>query len=235
MLIHKRLGSWLFLAGLLTDLELEYDHPHETAHCGTCTRCLEACPTDAFPEPYVLDARRCISYLTIEIRDQPIPHDLREGLGQWLFGCDICQDVCPWNRKAPVSGEPAFQPVRDLNPPDAVALLRMSEDDFQQRFGHTPLARPGRAGLLRNACIVLGNAGDARAEPVLTQALHDPEPLVRGAAAWALGRLGGSDTADCLRSHMASETDPSVIEEIVAAVAALDARDPRQYDDVRVP
>ena len=192
MLINKRAGSWLFLAGLLTDVELDHDQPHETSHCGTCTRCLDVCPTNAFPEPYVLDARRCISDLTIELRDQPIPADLREGVGQWLFGCDLCQDVCPWNRKAAASVEPAFQPRPDLHPADAIELLRLNEDEFDRRFGHTPLARPGRAGLLRNACIVLGNSGDARAVPALTEALADSEPLVRDAAAWALERLQGT-------------------------------------------
>jgi epoxyqueuosine reductase len=149
------------------------------------------CPTDAFPEPYVLDARRCISYLTIELRDQPIPADLRDCVGAWLFGCDLCQDVCPWNRKAPASREPAFQPRPDLHPADAIELLRLNKDEFVERFGNTPLARPGRAGLLRNACIVLGNSGDARAVAALTQALIDPEPLVRQAATWALERLEG--------------------------------------------
>ena len=189
MLIHKRAGSFLFLAGLLTDVDLEPDQPHETAHCGTCTRCLDACPTDAFVGPYVLDARKCISYLTIELRDQPIPEPLREGMGEWLFGCDICQDVCPWNRKAPATADPAFQPAEDLAPADAIALLSMSEDEFRERFRHTPLWRPGRAGLLRNAAIVLGNRGDARAIPALIEALEDEAPLIRKAAAWALARL----------------------------------------------
>jgi epoxyqueuosine reductase len=189
MLINKRLGSWLFLAALLTDVELEYDAPHETAHCGTCTRCLDACPTDAFVEPYVLDARRCISYLTIELRDAPIPEEYREGVGEWLFGCDICQDVCPWNRKSPPSSEPAFQPSPDLAPTDALHLLSLGEEEFAERFNGTSLARPRRAGLLRNAAIVLGNTGDERAVPVLERALADPERLVREAAAWALGRI----------------------------------------------
>jgi epoxyqueuosine reductase len=158
MLINKRLGSWFFLAALLVDLELEYDEPHAAAHCGTCTRCLDACPTQAFVEPYVLDARRCIAYLTIEHRG-PIPDELHAGMGDWLFGCDICQEVCPWNRKAPVSTEPAFQPQPDLQSVDAAQLLTLTEDEFQRRFGRTALARPGREGLLRNAAIVAANAG----------------------------------------------------------------------------
>jgi epoxyqueuosine reductase len=156
MLINKRLGSWLFLAALLVDIELEYDEPHAASHCGTCTRCLDACPTQAFVEPYVLDARRCISYLTIEHRG-PIPEELHAGMGDWLFGCDICQDVCPWNRKAPVSTEPAFQPQPGLQSVDAAELLTLTEDDFRERFSRTALARPGHEGLVRNARIVSDN------------------------------------------------------------------------------
>ena len=190
LLINKRQGSWLFLSALLTDLELQYDSPHETSHCGTCTRCLEACPTAAFDAPYVLDARKCISYLTIELRGS-IPEPLRTGLGDWLFGCDICQDVCPWNKKAPTTTEPAFQPRDDLRQVAARRLLRMSQEEFDQEFAETPLARPGRAGLLRNAAIVLGNSGDPAAIPILTDALQDAEPTVREAAEWAIKKLVG--------------------------------------------
>ena len=156
MLINKRLGSWFFLAALLVDLELEYDAPHTASHCGTCTRCLDACPTGAFVEPYVLDARRCISYLTIEHRG-PIPEELHAGMGDWLFGCDICQEVCPWNRKAPISSEPDFQPQPALQSADAAALMKLTEAEFREQFGHTALTRPGHAGLVRNAAIVAAN------------------------------------------------------------------------------
>ncbi|MGC1272587.1 MAG: tRNA epoxyqueuosine(34) reductase QueG [Planctomycetaceae bacterium] len=193
LLINKRSGSFLFLAGLLTDVVLDYDEPHEKHHCGTCTRCLDACPTAAFPEPGVLDATKCISYLTIELKGS-IPEPLREGIGDWLFGCDVCQDVCPWNRKSPPTSESAFQPQPDLDPADAALILRMTPVEFDRRFRHTPLARPGRAGLLRNAAIVLGNSGDRAAIPALEAALHDDEPLVREAATWALGRLRTSTT-----------------------------------------
>jgi len=188
LLINKRAGSFLFLAGLLTDVVFDYDEPHEKQHCGTCTRCLDACPTEAFPQPGVLDATKCISYLTIELKG-PIPEPLREGIGDWLFGCDICQDVCPWNRKAKPTVEPGFQPLSDLSPADAAAILSMSRDEFTARFKGTPLFRPGYAGLLRNAAIVLGNSGSRDAIPALTEALNSDESLVRGAAAWALGRL----------------------------------------------
>ncbi|MFO1096415.1 MAG: tRNA epoxyqueuosine(34) reductase QueG [Planctomycetaceae bacterium] len=189
MLIHKRLGSWFFLGALLTDVELAPDAPHATAHCGTCTRCLEACPTDAFAAPYVLDARKCISYLTIELRGRPIPEELRTGVSDWLFGCDVCQDVCPWNRKAPTTDEPAFRQRADWNPAECAAFLNLTDAQFRERFGSTPLSRPGRAGLAQNACIVLGNTGDRAAAEPLRQALTDPDPVVREAAAWGLRRL----------------------------------------------
>ncbi len=216
MLLNKRAGSWLLLAGLLTDVELEADAPHETSHCGTCTRCLDVCPTQAFPEPYVLDARKCISYLTIELKG-PIPPDLRDGIGEWLFGCDLCQDVCPWNRKAPQSLEPAFQPQPDLNPADCIAILRMSREQFQQRFANTPLDRPGFDGLRRNAAIVLGNRGDATAVPALIEALQDDSTLVRGAAAWSLGKLSGDQAQTALRERWRVETDVGVREELQTA------------------
>jgi len=192
MLINKRAGSWLLLAALLTDLDLDLDAPHSTSHCGTCTRCLDVCPTNAFPEPYVLDARRCISYLTIELRQQ-IPSELRDGIGNWLFGCDLCQDVCPWNRKAPVTSEPAFQPQPDLRPADAADILKMSHSEFVSRFEHTPLERPGWDGLRRNAAIVLGNSGDRTVIPILVALENDPSPLVHEAVRWALEKLRRSE------------------------------------------
>ena len=209
MLINKRQGSWLFLAGLLTDVELEPDAPHETSHCGTCTRCLEACPTQAFPEPYVLDARKCIAYLTIEL-DGPIPAALREGVGEWLFGCDICQDVCPWNKKSPVKNDAAFRPRADLNPADLISLLDLDEEAFARQFGPTALARPGRAGVLRNAAIVLGNQRDERAVPALCRSLGDADPVVRGAAAWALGQIGGAQPLEALKSRLGVEDNATV-------------------------
>lgn len=223
MLIHKKLGSWFFLAALLTDIELEYDTPHEASHCGTCTRCLDACPTGAFVEPYVLDARKCISYLTIE-RRAPIPLELREGIGDWLFGCDICQDVCPWNRKAPATAELAFQPRSDLSSPDAIELLSLSPEEFRRRFGDTPLSRPKRAGMLRNAAIVLGNLHHEIAIPALIRALGDSEPLVRGSAAWALSRFSDRSARQALQQRRAIEDDPTVIEELNAAeLSTVDA------------
>ncbi len=221
LLLNKREGSWFFLAGLLLSDELEYDEPQQTSHCGTCTRCLEACPTDAFVEAGTLDARKCISYLTIELRDQPIPAELRTGMQDWMFGCDVCQEVCPWNRKAPISGEPAFQPVETFTPVDACELLTLDEAAFQERFQSTPMSRARRAGLLRNAAIVLGNRGDESAVPALLGVLNDDEPLIRGAASWALGRLGAPTTVETLQARLEIEIETDVIEELKQALSRL--------------
>jgi epoxyqueuosine reductase len=188
MLLNKRLGSYFFLGALLLDVALTPDPPQVAAHCGTCTACLNACPTDAFPAPGQLDARRCISYLTIELKGS-VPEELRPGVGDWLFGCDVCQEVCPWNRKAPPGREPALAPRPDLEAVDLLELLSLSDEEFRQRFRGTALMRSKRRGLLRNAAIVLGNRGDARALPALRKALGDPEPLIREAAAWAIARV----------------------------------------------
>lgn len=225
MLINKQAGSWLLLAGLLTDLDLIEDEPHATSHCGTCTRCLEVCPTDAFVGPHVLDARKCISYLTIELKG-PIPTDLRSGIGEWLFGCDLCQDVCPWNRKAPTSSMPAFQPQSDLDPADCIAILRMTREQLELRFAKTPLERPGHEGLRRNAAIVLGNRGDASAVPALIDALTDDSPIIRGAVAWALGQQRNSHSIAALTARIAIETDACVRAELQAAIDGLTQRIP---------
>jgi epoxyqueuosine reductase len=188
MLIDKRLGSYFFLGALLLDIELRADPIHETSHCGTCTACLDACPTHAFTAPGELDSRKCISYLTIELRGA-IPVELRSGMGDWLFGCDVCQEVCPWNRKAPSAREPAWEARPDVQALDAVDLLGLSEDAFRQRFRGTALMRPGRSGLLRNAAVVLGNTGDESVLPALRRALTDPDPVVRDAAEWAIAEI----------------------------------------------
>lgn len=218
MLISRSIGSWFFLGAVLTDLELEYDKPVEQNFCGSCTRCLDACPTAAFPEPGVLDARRCISYLTIEHRKAPIPNELRHGIGEWLFGCDVCQDVCPWNRFAPDTTLREFQQISAMNAVDCCELLTLSATQFEARFRDSPLSRPARAGLLRNAAIVLGNAGNPTAESALIGALADIEPLIRGAAAWALGQLETPTAFATLESHLMIEADESVREEIVIAL-----------------
>ncbi|HEV3145992.1 MAG TPA: tRNA epoxyqueuosine(34) reductase QueG [Gemmataceae bacterium] len=178
MLINKHRGSYFFLAALLVDLELQPDPPHEAEHCGTCTACLDACPTQAFTGPRSLDSRRCISYLTIELRSQT-PQEFRSELHGWVFGCDVCQEVCPWNR-------------HDTSTPEAVdliELLSLNEEQFRQRFRGTALTRTKRRGLLRNAALGLGQQGDSSAIPALEHALGDPEPMVREAATWALRRI----------------------------------------------
>ncbi|QDT53274.1 Epoxyqueuosine reductase [Caulifigura coniformis] len=189
MLLNKRLGSWFFLAALLTDVELPADAPHDAAHCGTCTRCLEACPTDAFIAPYVLDARRCISYLTIELGARPIEESLLSGMQDWAFGCDICQEVCPWNRKAPLAEDQAFRAGPENSSLRLAPLLEMDESRFQQQFGQTPLARPGLEALTRSACLAVGNAGTLEDLPTLAAAKASASPLIRDAAGWAEARL----------------------------------------------
>ena len=192
MLIDPRAGSFFFLTALLTDLELPPDTPVEVDHCGTCTACLDACPTGAFVEPRVLDASRCISALSIEDHG-PIAADLRPGMQDWIFGCDICQEVCPWNRHAPGSTEPTFQPSDGLPTPSLAALLGLDTEAFRQRFKGSPLRRAKRRGLLRSAAIALGNRPHAPSFDALAAALADEEPVVRGAAAWALGRWRHAD------------------------------------------
>jgi epoxyqueuosine reductase len=209
MLINRHSGSWFFLAALITDLTLDYDAPHTTDHCGTCRACLDACPTGAFPEPGVLDATRCISYLTIELRES-IPEELREGMGDWIFGCDICQEVCPWNRKAPQVSTAEFFPQIGSNPVDLCELLGMTDQQFRTRFRRTPLWRAKRAGIVRNAAIVLGNQRYAPALDALARGLDDPHPMVREACAWALGRLGSQRARQVLQARRQQETDPVV-------------------------
>jgi epoxyqueuosine reductase len=184
-LLGPGIGSHFFIGIVLTTADMAFDSAVED-RCGTCTACLDACPTAAFVAPYVLDARRCISYLTIEHHGD-VDLALRPALGDWLFGCDVCQDVCPWNRKAAASRERAFAPSESLPPPEA--LLALDETEFRRRFRATPLWRTRRAGLLRNAALLLGARRVASARPPLTRALDDASERVRHAAAWALARL----------------------------------------------
>jgi epoxyqueuosine reductase len=178
-------GSYFFIGTVLTTAALVADGP-ATDHCGTCTACLDACPTQAFVGPWVLDARRCLAYLTIEHRGD-VADEWKPEMRDWLFGCDVCQEVCPWNRKAPAAREPALAPSAPL--PSLAALLEMDETAFRARFRGSAMSRARRAGLARNAALLLGNRGDRAAEPALRRALADPDPGVRSAAAWALARL----------------------------------------------
>ena len=214
-ILTSQFGSWVFLSQVITDLELVPDPP-SLKSCGACTRCLTACPTDAFVSPYELDNTRCISYLTIEHREA-VPKELRPLMQDWVFGCDICQDVCPVNLKISTTKEPAFQQGESASL-DLIWLLEMSEEQFRERFRRSPIKRAKRVGLQRNACIALGNIGDEAAVPALARALECGEPLVRSHAAWALGRIGGIGAEHALAQALPSEADADVIEEIRMAL-----------------
>jgi len=228
MLIHPGRGSYFFLGLLLVDVELPNDAPFTEDRCGTCHACLDACPTgallgrDARGAP-VMDARRCISYLTIELRG-PIPRALRPAMGNRVFGCDICQEVCPWNERfAGEAAEPAYASRRDLDGPDLVTLagwlLDTDEEGFRERLKHSPVRRTGRAGFLRNVCVALGNWGDPKAVPVLTAALTDGDPLPRSHAAWALARIGTPEAVAALLGRLAVEQEELVRAELKAGLA----------------
>ena len=220
-LIHWRSGSWYFLAEVLVNIVLESDTPELRGSCGTCTRCIEACPTDAIIEPNLLDSRRCISYLTIELKES-IPKTLRPEIGNWIFGCDICQEVCPWNSKAVSTTETGFQP-RDGNlTPKLLSLVGMTQEEFSRRFKGSPIKRAKRKGFLRNVLVAIGNWGTQRAVPALKDALADDEPLVRSHAAWALGRIGGDAAKRTLQKRLTVETEQDVITEIQEALLETD-------------
>ncbi len=186
-ILNQNLGSWLFLGVILTSLEFEPDVPAPD-RCGTCTRCIDACPTDALIAPYQLDANRCIAYLTIEKRGA-IPEDIREGIGRHIFGCDICQDVCPWNRKAPVTNAPEFQAREGLVNPALDWLAEMTAEEFREKFRGSPVRRTKYSGLRRNAAIAIGNSGDARYLPLLPRLSEDEDPVVAESARWAKEKL----------------------------------------------
>ncbi len=256
LLIHPRRGSYFFLGEILTTLEIGdwgleigdlSSPPHlvtlspkqlKVAHpvtCGTCRRCLDACPTHAFPEPYVLDARRCISYLTIELKGW-IPRELRPLMGNWIYGCDICQEVCPFNRFAQPTQEEGFypgdwrlevgdsapqspisnlqSPFWDITNPPLADILALDDEAFGKRFAHSPIKRIKRARLVRNACVAAGNWGSETAVPHLIPLLSDPEPIVRGHAAWALRQIGGGAAHAALSAALKRETDTAVLAEL---------------------
>lgn len=232
MLIQPQRGSYFFLGAVLLDVELAYDAPFGRDHCGTCTSCVEECPTGALlgrdergaPR---MDARRCISYLTIELKG-PIPRELRPLIGNRIYGCDICQEVCPHNspKFVQITSEPAFQPRVGVNGATLIELMGMSQEEFSRRFKESPVKRAKRRGLLRNVAVALGNWGSADALPVLARALRDEEPLIRGHAAWALGRIAAPEAGPVLRSALASELDDWVREEMQIALGAAPAGEP---------
>jgi len=186
-ILNQKLGSWLFLGVILTSLELQPDLPAPD-RCGTCTRCIDACPTDALIAPYKLDSNKCISYLTIEKRGA-IPEHMREGMGRHVFGCDICQDVCPWNRKAPATSAAEFQPRENLVNPALDWLAEMSAEEFREKFRGSPIRRTKRTGLRRNAAIAMGNSGNRKFLPTLNKLAADEDPSVAASATWAAKKL----------------------------------------------
>lgn len=214
--ISPEFGSFLFLGELFLNIELGYDEPIFD-HCGDCTLCLKACPTDAFVGPYTLDARRCISYLTIELRGS-IPLELRPLMGEQVFGCDICQEVCPYNQKPIPTREGAFQPGDGLSVPELIPFLALNEEEFRERFKGSPVKRAKRRGLLRNVAVALGNLRSGEAVPALARALKDPEALVRAHVAWALGQIGTEQAQLALEEALEEENDPGVIREIRLAL-----------------
>ncbi len=212
-LINWQTGSWYFLAEILISLELEYDNQPIRGSCGTCTKCIEECPTDAILEPNILDSRLCISYLTIELKDS-IPMELRPQIGNLIFGCDICQEVCPWNSKAVPTSEPAFHPRKDNLTPELLPLMEITQSDFNNKYKGSPIKRTKWKGFLRNVIVAVGNWGSPTAVPALKKALMNDEPMIRGHAAWALGQIGGKNATIALENQLKYENDPEVISEI---------------------
>lgn len=215
MLIHPRRGSYFFIGEIVTSLEFDdYDEPHRENMCGTCTRCLNACPTDAFPEPFVLDSRRCISYHTIENKGW-IDRDLRSQFGNWIFGCDICQDVCPFQRFTTETDEVGFIAYElDRIAPRLLDVLAMTDDMFKTQYRRTPLERVKRERLVRNACIASGNWQNKQAIPYLIQLLYDASPIIRGHTAWALWQTMGHESSKLLTDLYHREEDEQVRNEI---------------------
>jgi epoxyqueuosine reductase len=222
MLIHPRRGSDFFIGEILTDSAFdEYDQPHRETMCGACTRCLSACPTSAFPRPYVLDARLCISYLTIE-HPGWIDRALRPRMGNWVFGCDVCQIVCPWQRFAIQTQVTDFFPAGpDRAAPPLAQLLALDEAEFDARFRGAPVHRIGRERLARNACIAAGNSRRAELAPGLEKLLNDASPLVRGHAGWALARLLGRASAPALDQALRAEPDPEARRDLSLSLAEV--------------
>jgi epoxyqueuosine reductase len=222
-LIDPQAGSYFLLAEILLGIDLEPDPPVTADHCGTCTRCLEACPTGCILPDRTLDARRCISYLTIELKG-PIPAGLRPQLGDWIFGCDICQQVCPWNvRFAAAHSDPSFSPRAQVPRQDLIQELALTPETFNRKFKGSPVKRARRRGYLRNVAVALGNGCAGSANPAavsaLSNSLHgDPEPLVRAHAAWALGQIGGEAAHQALQEALKSEPDETVQPEIRMAL-----------------
>ena len=218
-LINMEKGSWFFLAELLVDVPLETNLPFTRVDCGTCTICIDACPTEAIIADRTLDARLCISYLKIELKGA-IPVELRPKMSNMIFGCDICQEVCPWNQNASKSSESGLRPRPENVAPELIELMQLDQSAFKKRFHKSPIKRTKRRGLLRNVAVALGNWAHESAIPALSLGLQDSEPLVRSHAAWALGRISASQAKINLKAAKTTEKDPSVLEEIEAALSS---------------
>lgn len=221
-LISPQAGSFFFLAELFLDVEMEPDPPFPYDRCGTCRRCIEACPTECILPDRTIDAGRCISYLTIENKGE-IPRDLRPQVGNWIFGCDVCQEVCPWNvRFAPAAGYPALTPRPEFLQPVLLEELRLTPHLFNQKFKDSPIQRARRRGYLRNVCVALGNQPDPELVPILTKVvLSEPEPLVRSHAAWALGKINTPAARHALGKALNTENEVSVLQEIRLVLSGL--------------
>jgi len=217
-LVSRREGSWLFLGAVLTEAEIAPDAA-EADHCGSCRRCLDICPTNAFPAPYQLDARRCIAYLTIEHKGH-IPEPLRRPMGNRVFGCDDCLAVCPWNKFAAAAREHRFAARDETDNPPLAELLALDDAAFRQRFAGTPVKRTGRHRFVRNVLIAAGNSADATFAPAIRSLLTDPSPLVRAMAVWALARLAPDEVGNLRLRHAPAETDPDVLAEWEAVGSA---------------
>ena len=216
-LVSREHGSWLFLGEVYTTLDLPADDPLDD-HCGSCQRCLDICPTNAFPAPYQLDARRCISYLTIE-HSGPIDRELRPLMGNRIYGCDDCLAVCPWNKFARAGADPDLEPRSDLTAPRLAELARLDDAEFRRRFSKTAIKRSGRDRFVRNVLIALGNSNDGAVSPVVETLLDDPAPVVRGAAVWALSRLvSREEFAQRQAARLPTETDADVQNEWQSAM-----------------
>ena len=218
-LVSREFGSWLFLGAILTNFDLEPDSP-ESDHCGQCRACLDACPTRAFPAPYRLDARRCISYLSIEHKG-PIPHEFRPAIGNRIYGCDDCLAVCPWNKFAAQGREAKLAARADLDAPPLAELARLDEASFRSRFAGSPIKRVGRQRFVRNVMIAIGNSNDPALAASAIERLGDESPLVRGAAIWAFARLVSREKLSSLASEaLQKEPDAAVVGEWSDALAA---------------
>lgn len=220
--VSRDFGSWLFLGAIFTTLDLPADAPHSDS-CGTCSACLDICPTAAFPAPYRLDARRCISYLTIEHKG-PIPRELRPLIGNRIYGCDDCLAVCPWNKFARAGREAKLAARATLRAPKLADLARLDDAGFRAMFAHSPIKRTGRDRFVRNILIALGNSGDPGLAPEAERLLVDASPLVRGAAIWAIARLAPHQISGLAAAHRPAENDSTVAEEWSVALGAAAPR-----------